>query len=87
MRADNKPQAPDGKSVVPLLATQAGVDLMLHALAHMGATCPTCGYGTRVTSKRWAKCKRCGERVERRGLPEMTSVQLEAASQAPGEVE
>lgn len=35
-------------------------------LLRMGAICPKCGYGTRVTSKRWARCKRCGERVERK---------------------
>jgi len=31
--------------------------------------CPKCGFGTRAISKRWARCKRCGARVERRALP------------------
>ena len=34
----------------------------------MGAMCPKCGYGTRNTSKNWARCKKCGERVRRRAL-------------------
>lgn len=30
-----------------------------------GSACSRCGYGTRKTSKRWARCKRegCGHRV------------------------
>jgi hypothetical protein len=51
------------------LATKRGLELMLGLLLHTGAMCPKCGFGTRVTSKRWAKCKKCGERVERRELP------------------
>jgi len=51
------------------LATKQGLELFLAALFHVGAMCPKCGFGTRVTSKRWAKCKKCGERVERRELP------------------
>jgi tRNA(Ile2) C34 agmatinyltransferase TiaS len=54
---------------IPLLATEEGVELFCGLLALMGAMCPKCGHGTRVTSKRWAKCKKCGERVERRALP------------------
>ena len=34
-------------------------------LVSIGAMCPKCGHGTRVTSKRWARCKQCGERVPR----------------------
>ena len=51
------------------LATESGLELFLTALFHVGAMCPKCGCGTRVTSKRWAKCKKCGERVARRELP------------------
>ena len=51
------------------LATQKGVEVFVAALFHVGAMCPKCSFGTRVTSKRWAKCKKCGERVERRELP------------------
>lgn len=51
------------------LATKQGLDMMLALLFHSGAMCPKCGFGTRATSKRWARCKKCGERVERRELP------------------
>ena len=51
------------------LATKDGLALFLGCLFHVGAMCPKCGFGTRVTSKKWAKCKKCGERVERRELP------------------
>lgn len=51
------------------LATKAGLELFVALLFHTGALCPKCNFGTRVTSKRWSKCKKCGERVERRGLP------------------
>lgn len=46
-------------------ATKTGIELMFAMLLHEGAMCPKCGYGTRKTSKRWAKCKKCGERVSR----------------------
>ena len=48
-----------------LLATKIGIEMMVAMLLHDGAMCHKCGYGTRVTSKRWAKCKRCGERWQR----------------------
>lgn len=51
------------------LATKPGLELFLGLLFHTGAMCPKCGFGTRRTSKRWAKCKKCGERVERKELP------------------
>lgn len=34
-------------------------------LVGSGAMCPHCGWGTRATSKNWARCKKCGERVKR----------------------
>ena len=43
--------------------------LFVEVLAVTGAMCPKCGFATRKTSKNWAKCKRCGERVARRELP------------------
>ena len=49
------------------LATKSGIELMFAYLLHNGDMCPKCGYGTRKTSKRWAKCKRCNERVQRGG--------------------
>ena len=51
------------------LATERGLELFIGLLFHVGAMCPKCGFGTRVTSKKWAKCKKCGERVERKELP------------------
>lgn len=51
------------------LATLEGLELIVTLLVHSGAMCPKCGYGTRTTSKNWARCKRCGERVARRALP------------------
>ena len=47
------------------LATKTGIELMFAILLNNGSMCPRCGYGTKVTSKRWAICKRCGERVTR----------------------
>lgn len=43
--------------------------LFVAVLGHTGAMCPKCGFATRKTSKNWAKCKKCGMRVERRDLP------------------
>jgi len=51
------------------LANKKHLELFLACLVYMGAMCPKCGFGTRATSRRWAKCKRCGERCERRKLP------------------
>lgn len=51
------------------LATQQGLDLLISLLVHCGSLCPKCGFGTRATSKRWARCKYCGARVERKPLP------------------
>jgi hypothetical protein len=54
------------KDHVPLLATATGIVAVVGLFLAAGDMCLKCGFGTRVTSKRWAKCKRCGERVERR---------------------
>lgn len=47
------------------LAHKDGIRLIFGLLMASGAMCPKCGFGTRVTSKKWARCKKCGERVER----------------------
>lgn len=47
------------------LATVGGICAVLGILLRDGAMCPTCGHGTRVTSRRWARCVKCGGRVRR----------------------
>lgn len=51
------------------LANERHLEAFVGLLYFTGALCPKCHFGTRATSKRWRKCKRCGERVERRELP------------------
>lgn len=55
------------------LANREHMSLLTGLLLYSGALCPKCGHGTRATSKRWRKCKKCGERVERRNLDDLTS--------------
>jgi tRNA(Ile2) C34 agmatinyltransferase TiaS len=57
------------------LATKQGIELFVAALAYTGALCPKCSFGTRVISKKWRQCKKCGERVERRALPDIAPAQ------------
>lgn len=52
-----------------ILSHKVGGAIVVALLVQMGAMCPKCGHGTRVTSKRWARCKKCGERVGRVGEP------------------
>ena len=47
------------------LATEKGFWFTVGILVGMGAMCPDCGHGTRVTSRHWARCKKCGKRVAR----------------------
>ena len=51
------------------LATKRGLSLFIGLLVYQGSICPQCGYGTRVKSKKWCECKKCGAKVERRELP------------------
>jgi uncharacterized protein (DUF983 family) len=51
------------------LANEKHLEAFLLMLVYMGAMCPKCGFGTRAISKKWRKCKRCGEKVARRELP------------------
>jgi tRNA(Ile2) C34 agmatinyltransferase TiaS len=60
-----------GGGVSGVLASERGLAVFLALLFGSGAMCPKCGFGTRVTSKRWARCKKCGGRVERRPMEEV----------------
>jgi len=55
------------------LATEQGITAIVELLLFGGDMCPECGFGTRKTSKRWARCQRCGKRVERKELPNTTT--------------
>ena len=51
------------------LAHRDGINLVAAILYVSGDLCPECGYATRTTSKRWARCKRCPRtRIPRRSL-------------------
>ena len=51
------------------LASRTGMAIVVGLLFRGGSLCPKCGYGTRVTSKRWAACKRCGrKRIPRKTM-------------------
>ena len=65
------------------LATKTGINLMGALLMGSGAMCPKCCHGTRVTSKRWARCKKCGERVERRKMEDVAAEIREAQRVRP----
>jgi hypothetical protein len=47
------------------LAHKNGIDAFFGLMIASGLLCPKCSYATRATSKNWAKCKKCGERVRR----------------------
>lgn len=47
-------------------ANRSHLSLLVAIMVHMGALCDACGTGTRATSKRWAKCLKCGKRIERK---------------------
>lgn len=64
------------------LATRTGINLMGALLMGSGAMCPKCCHGTRVTSKRWARCKKCGERVARRDMKDVAAEIRESIPQA-----
>jgi len=51
-----------------VFSSKQGITLFVAMALAEGVMCPRCGYGTRRTSKRWARCKKCGHRVERRTL-------------------
>lgn len=67
-----------------VLAHRDGPPLVIGILALMGAVCPKCGYGTRRTSKRWARCKRdgCDGRARRRTEDEVQEILESAAEEA-----
>lgn len=53
------------------LATKDGLEMMLAFMFYTGIICPDCGRGTRVKSKKWRECKKCGIKVEGKKLPEI----------------
>ena len=55
----------------PLLATRDGTGIVFGLLLASGGMCPDCSYGTRKTSKNWAVCKKCGNRVPRCEMSEV----------------
>lgn len=57
------------------LAHKTGIQVVLGLLVASGGMCPKCGFGTRVTSKNWARCKKCGERVKRVKMSDIKIVQ------------
>lgn len=65
------PQVVEGREtpITPVLSNKRGLQVVVGLLCFMGAICPKCGHGTRAVSKKWRKCKKCGEKVERRELP------------------
>lgn len=54
---------------LPILAHRGGIETVIGLLIYSGGMCPKCGHGTRCTSKKWARCKKCGNRVARRDFP------------------
>ena len=65
----------------PILASRSGIAFMVAHMTLSGGMCEECGFGTRVTSKNWAKCKRCGHRNRRRTDDEVRAI-LDASEDA-----
>lgn len=63
------------------LANRNHVGLFFEILVLQGALCLKCGHGTRTTSKRWARCKECDERVPRRTMEEVEAMLKEAGTE------
>ena len=57
------------------LAHKMGIQVVLGLLVASGGMCPKCGFGTRVTSNNWSRCKKCGERVKRVKMSDIKIVQ------------
>jgi len=57
-----------------ILAHKTGIQVVVGLLVASGGMCPKCGYGTRATSKNWARCKKCGERIRRRKMEDIKVV-------------
>lgn len=68
------------------LAHKDGIRLVFGLLMASGAMCPKCGFGTRVTSKKWARCKKCGERVERVKMEDIKVVRRQQGLPNAGDV-
>lgn len=70
-----------------VLANLDGIATMLALLHLQGATCDRCGFGTRVTSTRWARCKRCGARVARRTIEDASAELSRRTSTQPEDLD
>jgi hypothetical protein len=66
---------------VPVLAHKGGITIVLGLLFGQGAMCAKCGYGTRATSKNWARCKKCGHRNRRRTIEEASALMDQAIAE------
>lgn len=63
---------PDGTKCVQA----SPVELMALMMIARGKFCRHCGGRTRVTSKKWARCKACGARVERMKVESLADIGL-----------
>lgn len=70
-------RAPGGEAVNPekrfSLANLSHLSIVVGLMVATGGMCAKCGHGTRVTSKNWARCKKCGEKVRRHKLAPLPS--------------
>lgn len=48
------------------LARLDGIASVLAILLRGGDICAKCGHATRVVSRKWKRCQKCGARIERK---------------------
>jgi len=70
--------------VTHILSHHARGQIVVSLFYGSGSLCPDCGYGTRVTSKRWCACKRCDRtRIPRRSMEDCASAIRKASVEVP----